>query len=275
MPSFHLLRYFIPTLILVSNAAFQAKATEQQCHDDCRAVPSRLVGPTRPSDNIDALGNPILRQSRSYPYHEASAKDYDMPRFCELGCTFFFTSSGAGVPRSLLPSDKSNLDLCMERCDDTYRYNVTVGYSDILEMARLECRDGCQIGLLRCQPGYYCIQASPGKTKSQGGDMLPCPAGTFRSTSYDHVTECVNCPINTFREDTKGKSLSSCSKCPANTSSRQRSTSVKDCQRCPAGTMSTEGTSCRCITPQACDTNKLPSPADAEKKDSVPYIGRW
>lgn len=129
MPSFNLLRYLIPALLLVSNAAFQAKATEKQCHDDCRAVPTRLVGPTRPSNSIDALGNPIPRRTRSYPYHEAeaSAKDYDMPRFCELGCTFFFTSSGAGIPRSLLPSDKSNLDLCMDRCDDTYHYNVTVG----------------------------------------------------------------------------------------------------------------------------------------------------
>lgn len=121
MPSFHLLRYLIPVLLL-----FNANATEQQCHDDCRAVPTRLVGPTRPSDSIDALGTPIPRR-RSYPYHEASAKDFDMPRFCELGCTFFFTSSGAGIPRSLLPSDKSNLDLCMERCDETYHYNVTVG----------------------------------------------------------------------------------------------------------------------------------------------------
>mmetsp|Transcript_5444 Transcript_5444/g.7858 ORF Transcript_5444/g.7858 Transcript_5444/m.7858 type:complete len:282 (-) Transcript_5444:984-1829(-) len=250
------------TLLLFNTAT----GTEQQCHNDCRAVP-RIVGPTRPSDEIDALGNPIPRPTRSYPYHVASTEEYDFPRFCELGCSYFFISSGASMP-------KSTLDQCMDQCDDTFAYNVTVGYNDVLETARYECRDGCQIGLLRCQPGYYCIQASPSETMT-GGDMLPCPVGTFRGVEYDQVAECVPCPPNHFREDIKGKSLSACTKCPANTSSRQRSISILDCLRCPAGTMSSAGTSCICITPQACDANQLPFPADAEKKDSVPYIGRW
>jgi len=270
MQLLHLFRYFVTHLLL-----FYAVATEKQCHDDCRAVPSRLVGPTRPSDEMDALGNPIQRPTRSYPHHVASTEEYDFPRFCEMGCTLFFISS-AGVPRSLWP--RSTLDRCMDQCDDTYRYNVTVGYSDVLEMARLECRDGCQMALLRCQPGYFCLQASPDKTKSYaGGDMLPCPAGTYRGLAYDQVSECVSCPPNHWREDVKGKSLSSCRKCPANTSTRNRSgsTSIQGCLRCPAGTISTEGTSCKCITPQACDENQLPFPADAEKRDSVPYKGRW
>jgi hypothetical protein len=53
------------------------------------------------------------------------------------------------------------------------------------------------------------------------------------------------------------------------------STSIKDCLRCRAGSFSTEASYCVCITPNACADDQLPSPADAEKKDTVPYIGRW
>jgi len=270
MLSLYLLRCLIPLLFFDL-----ATATEKQCHYDCRQVSSRLVGPTRPYHDVDALGNP-LRLTRPYPYHKASTTEgYDFPRFCELGCTYFYVSSGAGMNPSW-PSDKSTLDRCMEQCDDTYRYNVTVGYNDLLETIRLECRDGCQIALIRCQPGYYCLQASPAPDKIySGGDMLPCPAGTYRDVAYEQVSECVPCPPNHFREGIKGRSLSGCSKCPANTSSRQRSTSITDCVRCPAGKTSTAGSSCKCITPQACDENQLPFPADAEKRDSVPFIGRW
>ena len=264
MPFLYLLGYFVLLILILCCCV---TATEKQCQHDCRSVAPRLVGPTRPSDDMDALGNP-LRLARSYPYHNV-AMDYDFPRFCELGCTYFFVSVSSG-------GRTSTLNQCMDLCDDAYRYNVTVGYNHLLEMARLECRDGCQIGLIRCQPGYYCLQASPDKTKIySGGDMLACPAGMYRDLAYDKVTECVPCPPNHFREDIKGKSRSSCSKCPANTSSRQRSTSINDCVRCPAGTMSSEGTSCKCITPQACDENQLPFPADAEKRESNPYIGRW
>lgn len=117
----------------------------------------------------------------------------------------------------------------------------------------------------------------PLPTKQRAILAVQCPAGTYRGLAYDQVSECVSCPPNHWREDVKGKSLSSCRKCPANTSTRNRSgsTSIQDCLRCPAGTMSTEGASCKCITPQACDANQLPFPADAEKRDSVPYIGRW
>mmetsp|Transcript_6009 Transcript_6009/g.10039 ORF Transcript_6009/g.10039 Transcript_6009/m.10039 type:complete len:103 (+) Transcript_6009:2255-2563(+) len=52
--------------------------------------------------------------------------------------------------------------------------------------------------------------------------MLHCPAGTYRGLAYDQVSECVSCPPNHWREDVKGKSLSSCRKCPANTSTRNR-----------------------------------------------------
>ena len=143
------------------------------------------------------------------------------------------------------------------------------------------------MALKRCQPGYYCLQvffdekdAADGSADDSihytGGDMIPCPAGTYRDVSYDAVTECTPCPPNYFREDVKGRSLSSWSPCSAGTSAvNTGSTSIKDCVRCPAGTFSTEASFCMCITPRACAEEQLPSPADAEKKDTVPYIGRW
>jgi hypothetical protein len=101
-----------------------------------------------------------------------------------------------------------------------------------------------------------------------GGEMIPCPAGTYRETSYNAITECIPCPPNYYREDIKGKSSLDCSKCPANTSSKSGSSSIKDCIRCPAGTFSVEAG--YCITPAACEDRK-----GAEKRDTVPYIGRW
>lgn len=47
--------------------------------------------------------------------------------------------------------------------------------------ARLECRDGCNIAVLRCQPGHSCVD----------GIMSPCTAGTYRNTSYDTITPCM------------------------------------------------------------------------------------
>jgi len=253
-------------------------ATEEQCHVDCRAAPQRLVGPTRPSDAFDALGNP-LALTRNYPYHVVSSSEessVDFPKYCEWGCTYFFVAPD--VHPLLLSSGKSTLDLCFDQCDETFRYNITVGYNDLIETARLECRDGCQIGLIRCQPGYFCTQASPAKENEAytRGVMLPCEAGTYRTVDYNQVTRCEPCPKNHFREDIKGKSASDCKKCRAGTSTRKTiNTSIKDCVRCPAGFYSEEGSSCKCITPQSCKEEQLPFPADAEKRDSVPYIGRW
>lgn len=274
-----LLLRFIYLVIIWSIGIAGTVATEEQCHVDCRAAPPRLVGPTRPSDAFDALGNP-LALTRSYPYDvvNSSEESFDFPKYCEWGCTYFFVAPD--VHPLFLSSGKSTLDLCFDQCDETFRYNVTVGYNDLIETARLECRDGCQIGLIRCQPGYFCIQASPAKEKSKaysGGAMLPCGPGTYRSVDYNQVTRCEPCPKNHFREDIKGKSASDCKKCRAGTSTSKKTinTSIKDCVRCPAGTYSEEGSSCKCITPQSCNEEQLPFPADAEKRDSVPYIGRW
>ena len=69
--------------------------------------------------------------------HAGQQNPYSM--FCELGCAYLYSS----------PSDPLHISDCTHRCDEYYKYNVTVGYNDLIEVARLECRDGCQIGLMR------------------------------------------------------------------------------------------------------------------------------
>jgi|AntRauTorckE5430_2_1112549.scaffolds.fasta_scaffold01796_3 hypothetical protein len=190
--------------------------------------------------------------------------------FCELGCAYLFSS----------PDDPLHISVCTNRCDDYYSYNVTVGYNDLIEAARLECRDGCQIGLMRCRPGYHCAQVQLKEEEGSGFDggwMSHCSAGTYRDISYDAVEECSPCPPGRFREDIKGRSLDGCSKCPAGTyNGKPGMTTMKDCHRCPAGTFTNEpgSASCICITPAACD-NQFASPADAGKRDTIPFIGQW
>jgi hypothetical protein len=265
------------TIITMVMKSRTVSGSEKQCLVDCHSHP-RPVGPTRPWNQVDDLGNPFSL-TRPYPHYIASFDDdenrFAFAEFCNLGCNYFFVSSESGVDETL-----TTLDRCISQCDDNFSYNITVGYNDLIEIARLECRDGCQIALKRCQPGYYCVQVSfetdndPFSSilnkQYNGGEMIPCPAGTYRETSYNAITECIPCPPNYYREDIKGKSSSDCSKCPANTSSKRGSSSIKDCIRCPAGTFSVEAGYCECITPAACEDRK-----GAEKRDTVPYIGRW
>ena len=213
-------------------------STSEQCYKDCHSSP-RPVGPTRPWDEEDDLGN-ALRITKPYPHHFASVDveegNYPFAGFCSLGCKYFFVSSGAGD----VDSTVSTLDQCLNQCDKNFSYNITV-YSDLMEVARLECRDGCQMALKRCQPGYYCLQVSFDKVTDPisnipqkqytGGEMIPCPAGTYRETSYDAITQCIECPPNYYREDIKGKSSADCAECPPYTSSKKGSNSVKDCIR--------------------------------------------
>ncbi|KAL7542155.1 hypothetical protein ACHAWF_007104 [Thalassiosira exigua] len=264
-------------LAVVIALSGSVSATEEQCQIDCGESP-RPVGPTRPWDAQDPLRNP-LRLTRPYPYHIAANDEYDFAQFCKLGCNYFFVD-----PEK---PDKSTLGRCLGRCDEYYDYNsLTPPYNDLAEVARLECRDGCLMALRRCQPGYYCLQVSfegaedsgeSGETpRYSGGEMIPCPAGTYRDVSYDAVEACIPCPPNYFREDIKGRSIASCSPCSAGTSAVQPgSDSVRDCVRCKAGTFSNEASFCMCITPMSCAEDQLPSPADAEKRETVPFIGRW
>jgi hypothetical protein len=180
-------------------------------------------------------------------------------KFCEYGCAIFYAS----------PSDPMYLSECMDKCDNYYNYNLTVGYNDYIEVARSECRDGCQIALRRCKPGYYC---------TKDGFMAHCPVGSFRDVDYHAVETCNPCPPGRFRDDVRGKALNDCTKCPPGTyNDRNGSSSIQDCKRCPAGTFTSGPGSeyCICITPAACEKDQYPSPGDAEKRDTIPYIGRW
>lgn len=271
--------------------------TEDTCQADCHS-PDRPYQ-TRPWHANDPLRNG-LHLTRPYPYHiAANDKDkYSFSTFCELGCTYFFTTSSSNdhqVGWGEKKKTTKTLDGCLTLCDDRYTYNSSNAppYNDLAAMARLECRDGCLLALRRCQPGYYCSQISFDDTLTttnthgessgnnivpshKGGDMTPCPAGTYRDVSYNAIEECVPCPPNHFREDSKGRNIRDCSPCPAGTSAPMPGNdSIEDCVRCPAGTFSTKASSCYCITPQACAKDQLPPPADAEKKETVPYIGRW
>jgi hypothetical protein len=201
----------------------------------------------------------IMVSNASYYRTQGTGNPNPYSKFCEYGCAIFYAST----------SDPMHLTECMDQCDNYYSYNFTVGYNDYVEVARLECRDGCQIALRRCKPGYYC---------SKDGFMAHCPTGTFRDIDYHAVETCNLCPPGRFRDDIKGKTLEDCTKCPSGTyNGRNGSSSIQDCHRCPAGTFTNEPGSeyCKCITPAACEKDQYPSPGDAEKRDTIPYIGRW
>jgi hypothetical protein len=170
----------------------------------------------------------------------------------------------------------------MDRCDDTYRSkaHISVGYSDLADTARLECRDGCTIALKRCQPGYKCTQTSTdGSGGYSYGFMSICPPGTFRDVSYEQVEQCVDCPQGRYREDEKGRYMESCTQCPVGKYVNETgSNSILECLRCPAGRFGKiSGLAlCECITPASCaDLQEYESPADAEKRATFPFIGRW
>jgi len=198
--------------------------------------------------------------------------------FCRAGCTYFFSE----VVTSSAPTKLSN---CTSKCDFTYRSaaHITVGYSDLAETARLECRDGCQIALKRCQPGYKCSQVAMyidgnGDEQYVDGEMEICPPGTYRDVAYDSVEECVDCPPGRYREDETGRYLESCSKCPVGKYVNKTGSAYNlECDRCPAGRFGPEPglALCKCITQASCDDEEYPSPANAERRESVPFEGRW
>lgn len=191
--------------------------------------------------------------------------------FCEVGCKLFYTNTTNAGRRMAQSTTDATISLasCNRLCDDLYYYNLSVGYSDLMEIARLECHDGCYIALKRCQPGYYCTQPtsstdntdeagnadSTSPKRKVGGIMIPCPPGTYREASYLATDQCVRCPPGRYRSETMGTALSSCTKCPAGFYAPEfQSTSLLDCIRCPAGTFTKEegSGSCSCITPSAC-----------------------
>jgi hypothetical protein len=124
----------------------------------------------------------------------------------------------------------------------------------------LVARDGCDVGLARCQPGYYC----------NIGKMIICPPGKWRDLSYGHVHACYLCErvgvqgrqggtlclqVNDgrvacwcqgrFRAMTGGISMESCSKCPQGKYVNTTGTvSDAKCNRCPEGKYGPEPGKC-------------------------------
>eukprot|EP00904_Undaria_pinnatifida_P010008 jgi/Undpi1/6137/HiC_scaffold_20.g08622.m1 len=132
----------------------------------------------------------------------------------------------------------------------------------VQKVARLECRDGCNIAVLRCQPGYSCAE----------GSMSRCGPGTYRNTSYDAISSCVECPKGTYRVQERGLGVEDCALCPVNTyQNTTGATAETDCIRCPDGLFAElEGTAeCSCMTEDSCS-----SEWQNYQRDSMPYVGR-
>jgi len=231
--------------------------------DDSR----RIYGPIR------------MEHTRPYPWKQAQFPT-SRTGFCKMGCQLFF----AEFPRNIT---------CKRMCDYYYRTRITVGYSDLVAQALNDCRDGCDIALQVCQPGFYCTH----------GQMLPCLPGTYRQqvaslsvTDLEATSQCNLCPPGRYRPDSRGKSTDDCRRCPIGKYANiPGSKQVSDCKRCPAGkNAEEEGMAlCKCVTVHgtvnSCDTKS--SITDEDKTDyfmpdasgqsvdyfreTIPYIGRW
>merc|ERR1711991_425898 len=173
---------------------------------------------------------------------------------------------------------------CVQKCQMAYRYQVTTGFSDVIEESLSSCYDGCDIALQTCQAGFYCIE----------GWMLPCPPGYWRNESVGvpAVLKCNLCPFGRYRSLSKGKHPDECSLCPRGKyADFEGATQTSECIRCQAGKFADdEGMRvCKCITPDSCELN-FRNPDDTIKeqfyidqdgystdyfRESVPYIGRW
>lgn len=227
------------------------------CQSNCVSS-ERLSGPTR------------MQHTRDHPWKVAQYPTAQSS-FCKLGCQLFFSE---------LPKNTT----CKNNCDYYYRYQITAGYSDVAEEAKLECKDGCEIALQVCQAGFYC----------NDGQMLACPAGKYREAVTDisivelaTASECTNCPRGRYRAQNKGKSADDCNLCPigkyVNATGSTRET---DCLRCPAGQTAEQPGSalCRCITAESCDMPITVSGQETQDffqngvdyfRETVPFIGRW
>ncbi len=216
--------------------------SHEQCRSDCTLDP-----PARP---LARPGQPPA--PRPHPYAVAPAAT-PHAAFCQLGCTHWY-SRPTGVVTNVS---------CKAQCDEVYRYNLSTGYSHLAEVARWECRDGCDLGLLRCQAGYECAE----------GRMQLCPPGTWRDGNFSTVAACHACPKGSYRAQPGGVAVSSCLKCPPGFYlNATRTADPAQCRRCPDGTFAHEAGMdvCKCITSRSC----LPEWQNYQH-DSVPYIGRW
>lgn len=254
----HLLLFFFiacQTLIVISQVSSNDGLL--LCQHNCADETDRLVGPTKP-------------KTRGYPYIASKLSNIQTNKFCSLGCQYLFANNPTNVS-------------CLQHCTETYRIKTTVGYNDMQEIAKLECYDGCNIGLKVCQAGYFCNQ----------GIMLPCPRGKFRESivniSLDNIQsteQCIDCPYGRYRSIEKGKSPEECSLCPRGKYAYQTGgVSEESCIRCPAGQFANEEGSrvCKCITPGSCSM-EISSSGEKETffsdgvdyfRETIPYVGRW
>lgn len=182
-----------------------------------------------PNCSVEVGVRPIgrTRPPATLPYPWAIAPPYNPhPQFCKLGCSFYYTNWTLGG--------------CRAYCDSYYDYDVTPGYSDRAEVARYECYDGCAIGNLRCQPGFYCFR----------GEMNRCPPGKYRDNDYHHVTRCDDCPHGRYREIEGGRYLDACQKCEIGRhNSNSGSVTKEDCTLCRPGRFANEAGmgQCKCV----------------------------
>ena len=221
----------------------------------------RPIGPTRP---------PSTRGHPWFPHDHEGTTPSKYAKFCEAGCTFFFSE---------YPSNTT----CKRHCDATYKYDVDAGYSDLAEVARYECYDGCDLALMRCQPGFRCDWPSLTGVAAEANwetssKMMPCQPGQFRDNDYFHVRSCFDCAPGRYRESIQGRSAESCAKCPVsryvNTTGSDEAT---DCLRCPAGRFSdVKGAElCKCITHWSCQSHTHTHPdanedvGNAFKRDAL------
>mmetsp|Transcript_25564 Transcript_25564/g.42857 ORF Transcript_25564/g.42857 Transcript_25564/m.42857 type:complete len:253 (-) Transcript_25564:2398-3156(-) len=242
----------VVVIYIWTDGDWRTDAQLELCQENCVSS-DRLTGPTR------------MLSTRPHPWKIAEFPT-KQEGFCQLGCQIFYTE----VPKNTT---------CKRLCDYFYRYQVSSGYNDLAEEAKLECRDGCEIALQVCQAGYFCTL----------GNMLPCPAGTYREPVTDvsvlaleQARECTPCPFGRYRSTNKGKSADECSKCPIGTYANVTgSVKVSDCQRCPAGQNAEEEGQrlCKCITADSCESTidgiEVFSNGVDYYRESIPFIGRW
>lgn len=259
--------WVLSSVLLGSLFMLRTSAQVDVCQNNCQST-DRLTGPFH------------LKYTRPHPWKQ-TVFPTKLEGFCKLGCQLFF----AEFPRNTT---------CKRLCDYYYRYRVTTGYSDLAESAISECRDGCDIAVQVCQPGFYCIT----------GEMLPCPPGTFREpvanlgvVALEGVSKCTRCPPGRYRPADKGKNADDCTKCPVGKYANVAgSVLVSDCKRCPAGKVAEElgMAACKCMTnngvANSCDqtyySNSNPDTTryylpdkNGETIDfyrqTSPFIGRW
>jgi hypothetical protein len=144
------------------------------CHDNCASA-MRAVQTAN-------------KHSRDHPYavYPNPAK---YSQYCKIGCQFYYVD----VPKNTT---------CKRVCDYYYRHEVTTGYSDAMEQAINECKDGCSIANLVCDAGYYC----------SGGEMRACPTGTYRPSivnfsiwAFNSAEQCTKCPTGRYRPQKQGE----------------------------------------------------------------------